>query len=74
MFMNGTELVGLIGVYVDDFLVAGCDDAPVFSAAQSRQALNVEGILTCSLRRSASSRLAWRPAEDNVCFSVGAGH
>ena len=22
MFMNGTELVGLIGVYVDDFLVA----------------------------------------------------
>ena len=21
MFMNGTELVGLIGVYVDDFLV-----------------------------------------------------
>ena len=25
MFMNGTELVGLIGVYVDDFLVAGCD-------------------------------------------------
>ena len=26
--MNGTELVGLIGVYVDDFLVAGCDDDP----------------------------------------------
>ena len=33
MFMNGTELVGLIGVHVDDFLVAGCDDDPVFSAA-----------------------------------------
>ena len=28
MFMNGTELVGLIRVYVDDFLVAGCDDDP----------------------------------------------
>ena len=25
-FMSGTELVGLIGVCVDDFLVAGCDD------------------------------------------------
>ena len=24
MFINGTDLVGLIGVYVDDFLVAGC--------------------------------------------------
>ena len=36
MFMNGTELVGLIGVYVDDFLVAGCDDDPVFSAALSK--------------------------------------
>ena len=36
MFMNGTELVGLIGVYVDDFLVAGCDDVPVFSAALSK--------------------------------------
>ena len=34
MFMNGTELVGLIGVYVDDFLVAGCDN--VFSAALSK--------------------------------------
>ena len=32
MFMNGTELVGLIGVYVEDFLVAGCDDS-IFSAA-----------------------------------------
>ena len=31
--MNGTELAGLIEVYVDDFLVAGCDDNPVFSAA-----------------------------------------
>ena len=30
MFMNGTELVGRIGVYVGDFLVAGCDDDPVF--------------------------------------------
>ena len=36
MFMNGTELVGLIGVYVGDFLVAGCDDDPVFSAALSK--------------------------------------
>ena len=35
MFMNGTELVGLIGVYVDDFLVAGCNDDPIFSAALS---------------------------------------
>ena len=35
MFMNGTELVGLIGVYVEDFLV-GCDDDPVFSAALSK--------------------------------------
>ena len=35
MFTNGTELVGLIGVYVDDFLVAGCDDDPVFSGALS---------------------------------------
>ena len=35
-FMNGTELVGLIGVYVDDFLVAGCDVDPVFSAALSK--------------------------------------
>ena len=34
--MDGTELVGLIGVYVDDFLVAGCDDDPVFSAALSK--------------------------------------
>ena len=33
MFMNDTELVGLIGVYVGDFLVAGCDDDPIFSAA-----------------------------------------
>ena len=31
-----TELVGLIGVYVDDFLVAGCDDNPIFSAALSK--------------------------------------
>ena len=37
MFMNGTELVGLIGVYVGDFLVAGCDDDPVFSAALSKR-------------------------------------
>ena len=36
MFMNGTELVGLIGVSVDDLLVAGCDDDPVFSAALSK--------------------------------------
>ena len=36
IFMNGTELVGLIGVYVNDFLVAGCDDDPVFSAALSK--------------------------------------
>ena len=36
MFMNVTELVGLIGVYADDFLVAGCDDDPVFSAALSK--------------------------------------
>ena len=37
MFMNGTELVGLIGVYVDDFWVAGCEDDPVFSAALSKR-------------------------------------
>ena len=37
--MNGTELAGLIEVYVDDFLVAGCDDDPVFSAAL----LNLKG-------------------------------
>ena len=36
MLMNGTELVGLIGVYVDDFLVAGCDDDSIFSAALSK--------------------------------------
>ena len=36
MFMNGTELVGLIGLYVGDFLVAGCDDVPVFSDALSQ--------------------------------------
>ena len=36
MFMNGTELVGLTGVYVDDFLFAGCDDDPIFSAALSK--------------------------------------
>ena len=36
MFMNGTELVGLVGVHVDDFLVAGCDDDPVFSDALSK--------------------------------------
>ena len=35
-FMNITELVGLIGVYVDDFLVARCDDFPVFSDALSK--------------------------------------
>ena len=28
MFMTGTERVGLTRVYVDDFLVAGCDDTP----------------------------------------------
>ena len=33
MFMNGTELVGLIGVQVVDLLVAGYDDDPIFSAA-----------------------------------------
>ena len=33
MFMNGSELVGLIGVYVDDFLVAGSDDDTIFSDA-----------------------------------------
>ena len=33
MFMNCPELIGLIGVYVDDFLVAGSDDDPIFSAA-----------------------------------------
>ena len=27
---------GLIGVYVGDFLVAGCDEDPVFSAALSK--------------------------------------
>ena len=36
MFMNGPELVGLIGVDVGDFLVAGCDDDPLFSAALSK--------------------------------------
>ena len=36
MFMNGAGLVGLIGVCVGDFLVAGCDDDPVFSAALSK--------------------------------------
>ena len=36
MFMKCTELVGFIGVYVGDFLVAGCDDDPVFSAALSK--------------------------------------
>ena len=36
MFKNGTELVGVIGVSVDDFLVAGCDDDPVFSDALSK--------------------------------------
>ena len=36
MFMSGTELVGLIGVYVGDFLVAGCDDDLVFSDAPSK--------------------------------------
>ena len=36
MFINGAELVGLNGVDVDDFLVAGCDDDPVFSAALSK--------------------------------------
>ena len=36
MFMSGTELVGLIGVHVDDFLVAGCYDDPILSAALSK--------------------------------------
>ena len=36
MFMNGAGPFGLIGVYVGDFLVAGCDDDPVFSAALSK--------------------------------------
>ena len=36
MFMNGTELVGLIGVYDNDFSVAGYDDDPVFSAALAK--------------------------------------
>ena len=36
MFTNGTELVGLIGANVGDFLVAGCDDDLVFSAALSK--------------------------------------
>ena len=36
MFMNGTHLVGLIGVCVDDFLVAECDDDRVFSVALSK--------------------------------------
>ena len=31
MFRNGTELVGLIGVHADVFLVAGRDDDPVSS-------------------------------------------
>ena len=31
--MNGIELLGLIGVYVHDFLMAGCDDDPNYSAA-----------------------------------------
>ena len=30
MFMNGASLVGVIGVFVGDFMVAGCDDDPVF--------------------------------------------
>ena len=34
--LNGTKLVGLTRVYVDDFLVAGCDDDSVFSAALSK--------------------------------------
>ena len=34
--MNGSELVGLVGVYVGDFLVAGCDDDPIFPAALSK--------------------------------------
>ena len=37
MLMNGTELVGLIGVNVGDFLVAGGDDDPIFSAALSKR-------------------------------------
>ena len=36
MFMSGTELAGLIGVYVGDSLVAGCDDVLVFSDAPSK--------------------------------------
>ena len=41
MFMSGTELVGLIGVYVGDFLVAGCDDDLVFSDAPSKTQRNI---------------------------------
>ena len=40
MFMNGAELVGLIGVFVGDFLVAGCDDHLIFSAALSKTQRN----------------------------------
>ena len=36
MFMNGTKLVGLIGVYVDDLLVSECDDDDVVSVALSK--------------------------------------
>ena len=36
MFECGAELVGLIGVSVGNFVVAGCDDDPVFSAALSK--------------------------------------
>ena len=43
MFMNGTELVGLIGVHVENFLVAGCDDDPIFSAAL----LKLKGTFQC---------------------------
>ena len=35
MFMNGSELVGLIGVFVD-VLVAGCDDDAIFSTPLSK--------------------------------------
>ena len=48
MFMIGTELVGLIGVYVDDILVAGGDDDSIFSAALSKLISGERGMRTIS--------------------------
>ena len=48
MFMNGTELVGLIGVYVGDILVAGGDDDSIFSAALSKLISGERGMRTIS--------------------------